>query len=87
MASPTEFRVPATLTPVPVTVSTLAAPAEEITTFPFACGMLTLLEPLEMPLTPPLAKSWLKLLLVLANAVRKGSPRPSFGAVPILITS
>ena len=87
VASPEEFRVPATLTPVPVTVSTLAVPAEEITTFPLDCGMFTLLEPLEMPLTPLVAKSWLKLLLVLANAVRKGSPKPSFGAVPISITS
>ena len=57
VASPDEFRVPATLTPVPVTVSTLAVPAEEITTFPLDCGMLTLLEPLAIPLTPLVAKS------------------------------
>ena len=30
-------------------------------------------------------KSWLKLLLVLPNAVRIGSPCPLLGAVPILI--
>ena len=36
VVSPIEFKVPATLTPVPVTVSTLAVPAEEITTFPLA---------------------------------------------------
>ena len=57
VASPDEFKVPATLTPVPVTMITLAVPAEEITTLPFACGILTLLEPLAMPLTPLVAKS------------------------------
>ena len=36
VASPEEFKVPATLTPVPVIVSTLAVPAEETTTLPFA---------------------------------------------------
>ena len=57
VSNPVEFSVPAILTPVPVTVNTLAVPAEEITTFPLACGMPTLLDPLAMPETPPVLKS------------------------------
>ena len=37
--------VPATFIPVPVTTTTLALPADEILTFPFAAGILTLLLP------------------------------------------
>ena len=87
VASPDEFRVPTTLTPVPVTVITLAVPAEEMVTLPLACGMLTLLVPFAMPVMPAVANNWLKLLLVLVNAVRKASPNPSLGVVPTLIVS
>ena len=70
---------------MPDTISTLDAPADEMVTFPFATGICTLLVPLAIPVIPAVAKSWEKLLLVLPNAVRNGSPRPSLGAVPTLI--
>jgi hypothetical protein len=57
VASPDEFRVPTTLTPVPVTVITLAVPAEEMVTFPFTCGMFTLLVPFAMPAMPAVANN------------------------------
>ena len=43
------FNVPATLTPVPVIMSTLALPALLILTFPLIVGISTLLVPLLMP--------------------------------------
>ena len=50
---PVAFNVPATLTPVPVTIHILALPTALILTLPFALGILTLLLPLTMAVALP----------------------------------
>ena len=55
--NPVTFSMPEEYTPVLDTVKTLAMLPDEITTFPFACGMFTLLVPLATPLIPLVAKS------------------------------
>ena len=55
--------VPDTFIPVPVTTTTLALPADEILTFPFAAGILTLLVPLDIESAlPPDCATQLRLL-------------------------
>ena len=51
---PVVFNVPATLTPVPVTINMFALPALDILTLPFAAGIFTLLFPLLILLVEPL---------------------------------
>ena len=46
LALPVAFRVPDTLTPVPVTTSTLALPFTDVLTLPFETGILTFEVPL-----------------------------------------
>ena len=50
---PVAFNVPATLTPVPVTINILALPTALILTLPFALGILTLLLPLTIAVALP----------------------------------
>ena len=80
------IKVPVTVAPVVVTETTLATLAELIKIAPLS-KMFMLLVPFEIPETPPAANKVLKLLLVLVNAVRNGSPCPSFATVPMLMIS
>jgi len=50
---PVAFNVPATLTPVPVTINTLALPATDVVTLPPEVAIDTLLFPLAMLLALP----------------------------------
>ena len=50
---PVAFNVPATLTPVPVTIIIFVLPTTLILTFPFALGILTLLLPLTIAVALP----------------------------------
>ena len=61
---PVAFNVPATLTPVPVTINILALPATEVVTFPPEVAIDTLLFPLDI-------------LLELAAAAQVRVPAPS----------
>ena len=77
--------VPVTLTPVLVTTTTLATPALLMLITP-SSKMAILLDPLAIPVIPPILNSSVKLSLVLMNAVRNGSPSPSLATLPTLIT-
>jgi len=61
---PVAFNVPATLTPVPVTINTLALPATDVVTLPPEVAIDTLLLPLDI-------------LLELAAAAQVSVPAPS----------
>jgi hypothetical protein len=68
-----------------VKIPTLFTPSTLTVTLPLAAGMITLLLPLAMPVTPPVAYNSVKFSLVFINAVRMGSPKPSLGEEPTLI--
>ena len=80
------INVPVTVAPVEVTAITFAMPCGLINIAPLF-KMLILLVPFEIPLTPPRLNKVVKLLLVLVNAVRRGSPAPSLAVAPMLIIS